>query len=356
MDVREKVYFIACDEFGASRKGRPVLIIKALYGLKTSGAAWRAHFAETLHALGFKSSLADPDVWFRPECKPDGFEYYAYILVYVDDILVISCKPEDIMHIVEKSFRLKEGYAPPSRYLGATINQWKLPGDEHAVHWGHSSEEYVKQAIANVEMELGREGKRLQGRFSTPMTANYRPELDYSPFLSDSAASYYMELIGILHWAVELGRIDIMIDVSLLSSYTMQPCMGHLDKVFHIFGYLKRNKRATIIFDEQRVDWNESAFQTHDWTDFYRGAKKMIPPNAPSPRGNPVQINCFIDADHAGNRVTRQSQTGILIFLNRAPIIWYSKAQNTVETSTFGSEFTAMRIAVELIESLRYKL
>jgi len=69
-----------------------------------------------------------------------------------------------------------------------------------------------------------------------------------------------------------------------------------------------------------------------------------------------VQINCFVDADHAGNRVTRRSQTGILVFLNRAPVLWYSKAQNTVETSTFGSEFTAMRIAVELLEGLRYKL
>ena len=54
--------------------------------------------------------------------------------------------------------------------------------------------------------------------------------------------------------------------------------------------------------------------------------------------------------------MTRHSQTGILLFLNRAPIIWYSKRQNTVETSTFGSEFFAMRIAVELIEALRCKL
>jgi hypothetical protein len=205
-------------------------------------------------------------------------------------------------------------------------------------------------------MELGREGKRLQGRFSTPMTTGYRPELDYSPFLNDPAATYYMELIGILRWAVELGRIDIMVAVSLLSSYTMQPRAGHLDQVFHVFGYLKRNKRATIIFDEKRVNWNEAAFLEHDWTDFYHNATEQLPPNAPVPRGNPVQMNCFVDADHAGNRVTRRSQTGILIFLNRAPIIWYSKAQNTVETFTFGSEFTAMRIAVELLESLRYKL
>jgi hypothetical protein len=330
-----------------------VLIIKALYSLKTSGATWRAHFAETLHSLGYTSSLADPDVWYRPESKPDGFEYYGYVLVYVDDILVISANPKETMAIIEKSFRLKDGFAPPNRYLGATINKWRLPGDETATHWGHSSEEYIKQAVMNVETELAREGKRLQGRFSTPMTANYRTELYYLPFLPDKAATYYMELISILRWAVELGHIDIMVDVSLLSSYSMQPRMGHLDQVFHIFGCLKRNKRATLMFDEKRVDWDEGSFEKHDWTDFYRNAKEDIPPNAPIPRGNAVQINCFVDADHAGNRITRRSQTRILIFLNHAPIIWYSKAQNAVETSSFSSEFTAVRIAVELLSSLR---
>jgi hypothetical protein len=78
-NVREKVYFIAGDEFGASKKGKRVVIIKALHGLKTSGAAWRAHFTETLHGMGYTSSLADPDVWFKAECKPDGFEYYSYV-------------------------------------------------------------------------------------------------------------------------------------------------------------------------------------------------------------------------------------------------------------------------------------
>jgi len=333
-----------------------VVIVKALYGLKTSGAAWRAHFTDTLHSMGFTSSFADPDVWYRADSEPDGFEYYTYILVYIDDILVISYQPETIMSVIAKNFRLKDGYAAPTRYLGATIRKWKLACDEDASHWGHSTEEYVKQAILNVEQELAKEGKQLQGRFSTPMSPNYRPELDYSPYLHDRPVQYYMELIGILQWIVELGQIDIMVDVSMLSSYTMQPRIGHLDQVFHIFGYLKRNKRATLIFDKSRVDWNESTFKNHDWTDFYRDAKELLPLNAPAPRGNAVQINSFVDADHAGNRITRRSQTGELIILNRTPIVWYSKAQNTVETSTFGSEFTAMRIAVEFINSLRYKL
>jgi hypothetical protein len=68
------------------------------------------------------------------------------------------------------------------------------------------------------------------------------------------------------------------------------------------------------------------------------------------------KVICFDNADHAGNCITRRSQTGILIFLNRAPIIRYSKAQNTIESSTFGAEFVATKMAVELIEGLRYKL
>ena len=72
--------------------------------------------------------------------------------------------------------------------------------------------------------------------------------------------------------------------------------------------------------------------------------------------GKPVVMNCFVDADHAGYTATRRSHTGILIYLNRAPILWYSKRQSTVETSTFGSEIVAMQITIEKIEGLRYKL
>ena len=87
----------------------------------------------------------------------------------------------------------------------------------------------------------------------------------------------------------------------------------------------------------------------------YRDAKEDIPHDAPEPLGNSVQINCFVDASHANDLITRRSQTGVLIFCNMAPIIWYSKRQSTVESSTFGSEFVALRIATELIISLRYK-
>ena len=76
----------------------------------------------------------------------------------------------------------------------------------------------------------------------------------------------------------------------------------------------------------------------------------------PEPRGKPVQINMFCDASHASCLASRRSTTGIVIFLNGAPVTWYSKRQNTVESSAFGSEFVALKIATEMNEGLRYKL
>ena len=123
-----------------------------------------------------------------------------------------------------------------------------------------------------------------------------------------------------------------------------------------IFGYLKHEPKRKIAFDPDHPSINERRFKKYDWTDFYRDAQEPIPPNAPSPRGKEVSTHCFVDANLAGNTVTRRSQMGILLFVNKAPIIWLSKRTNTVESSTFGSEIVAMRSAVDMIESLRYKL
>lgn len=67
-------------------------------------------------------------------------------------------------------------------------------------------------------------------------------------------------------------------------------------------------------------------------------------------------MTAFVDASHAANKVNRRSRTGYIIFLNRAPIIWYSKRQNTVESSTFSSEFIAMKACMEAITAMHYKL
>ncbi len=193
----------------------------------------------------------------------------------------------------------------------------------------------------------------LPTKISTPLANNYRPELDVSPVLNDAQHNLYQQLVGILRWAVELGRIDIHLPVALMAQYLAQPREGHLHQVFHIFAYIKAHLRSRILLDDTIPYVNQEHFIPADWCKFYPDAVEAIPSNAPEPRGNPIVVSCFVDADHAGNRVTRRSHTGIIIFCNCAPILWFSKRQNTIETSTFGSEFVAARIAVELIESIR---
>ena len=71
-----------------------------------------------------------------------------------------------------------------------------------------------------------------------------------------------------------------------------------------------------------------------DWKEFYPDASDVLPPDMPEPLGKAVQRTMFVDASHAANLVTRQSRTGVLIFVNRAPIVWFSKKQASIETSS----------------------
>ena len=95
-NCHEKIWTYTGPEFGSER-GQPMIIKKALYGLKSSGAAFRAHLAETLHDIGFKPTKADPDAWIHLAVKPDGSEYYEYIMCYVDDILSVSLDAKSIL-------------------------------------------------------------------------------------------------------------------------------------------------------------------------------------------------------------------------------------------------------------------
>jgi hypothetical protein len=347
-NCRERTYIIAGPKFG-SEAGSVMIVKKALYGLKSSGAAFRAHLAETLYNLNYKSTKADPDVWIQPGIKPDGFKYYKMLLIYVDDVLCISHDPTATMNGIKGTFKLKGNKIEvPTHYLGAQISQKRIGGISC---WTMSSEQYIKAAIANVESNLSKSRQRLPSRCLTPMTSNYQPEINVSGKLKITSICYFQELIGILRWAVKLGRINIATKVYLLSSHLALPREGHLQQVYHIVGYLKARPKRTLAFDPFYPNIDESQFVKCDWHDFYRGAAEPIPGDAPEPHGNRVSTHCFVDANHASNLISRHSQSRILLFVNQAPILWYSKKQNIVETSTFGSKFVAVRIAVELIES-----
>ena len=305
--------------------------------------------------LGYKSCLADPDLWIRVAVADSGCEYYEYMLLYTDDCLSISEYPREALMEINKYFPLKpESVGSPRIYLGAKISKVQLPNGVEA--YAMSMSQYVQEAVKNVEEHLKRKGLGLLKKASTPMSLSYSPEIDASAELDQDGIGYYQSLIGVLRWIVEMGRMDICMEVSSLSSYIAMPREGHMQQVLHIFAYLKINHNARVVFDPSYPEIDNNMFERKDWSSMYGTDKESVPGNAPRPMGNEFIIRAYVDASFAGCKLTRRSRTGFIVYLNNSPIYYLSKKQGSCETSTFGSEFVAMKSCYECIGALRYKL
>ena len=353
----EKHYIVCGVEFGLENVGKVALIRRALYGGKSSGADFWKHLRTCMIHLGFSSCKADPDVWFREAIKDDGTEYYEYVLLYVDDCLCISMSAEKVIqNEIGRYFLVKpKSIGPPDIYLGNKVTQVTLDND--VVAWSLSSSQYVQNAVNNVEAYLKRNNLSLPKRTTAPFSTGYRPETDVSPELDPIMAAYYQSLIGILRWIVELGRVDLTVETSLMASHMALPRQGHLDQLYHMFGFLKLKHNSEMVLDPSEPEINEDQFPKEDWqhTPYGKG-HEIVPPNAPKFRGLGFKIIAYVDSDHAGDSITRRSRTGFIIYLNCAPIYWTSKKQGSIETSSFASEFIAMKTCCEYIRGLRYKL
>lgn len=364
----EKVYYRAGLEWGEQMQGAICVIVRALYGLKSSAKAWRSHLCNTLKTMGFEHSLADNDVWLRKSTNSDGSNaHYSYILVYVDDILIVAHKPEGFMNMLSKHYYVKESsIGPPNLYLGTKYK--KVMDRSGRQCWSSSTDLYVKEATSIVFDRMHAMGLKFVKKHKSPehpfSNEAYRPEMDVSDLCDANEHQFYQQVVGIARWMIEIGRIDISYEVSIMSRYLACPRKGQLIQMLHMFQYLHCNQGMDLIYDPTKINVNENTILPHlqathkaqELKALYPDAIDFVPTNAPEPLGQSVQINAFVDADLAGELTTRRSQTGILIYVNMAPIIWVSKRQSTVESSTFGSEFVAMRTLVETILGLRYKL
>ncbi len=215
----KKIWFVAGAECG-DLKGIPCKLVRALYGLKSSGAAWRAMFSAFItQSLNFSPTRADPDVYMQKNFH-DGQPYYEYLLVYVDDVLVVSHAPSEVMIAIGEQFEIKnDEYGPPTTYLGAGISQVQI--DDGSMCWSMESQKYVKAAVETIQELLLKDGRELtkgrRSRHHGPLPPSYRPELDETPTCDEEAASQFLQIIGIFRWAIELGRFDILTKVALLS-------------------------------------------------------------------------------------------------------------------------------------------
>lgn len=343
--TREKIYVIAGPEFG-KLAGKILIIVKALYGLKTSGARWHQQFADNLRSMGFRPCKADHDLWIR-----DRGDYYEYVAVIVDDLLIFSKTPEDVIEPIKQvcGYELK-GVGIPEYYNGADVGF-----DNESQCWSLSAHTYVKNITEKLEKLLEVHLKN----YNSPMETGDHPELDESDLLYGGDITLYQMMIGCAQWAVTLGRFDIQYATNTLARFSSMPRKGHYDRALRLFGYLKNNTKTRILFDPSNPNHDGIIFQQkeQEWIDLYPDAQEALPSDAPPPKSDQaLRLTAYVDASHATDLTNRRSVTGYLIVLGQTPIKWYSKRQNTVETSTYGSELVAMRIVVEAIMEIRYKL
>ncbi len=291
--TKEKVFIVAGKEFGTDQ-GKWLIIDKGLYGLRSSSARFHEHLSNKLRQMGYSPSRADPDFWM----KKVG-DRYEYIAAYVDDVLVFGRDPMTVIEELKRDYVLK-GVGKPVYYLGSDVQELGKERGDQGPTMAISAETYICNVVKKFEGIFGplRE-------FKSPMELNYHPELDTTPLLDERNSSLYRALIGSANWLITLGRLDVHYSTNALSRYAMAPREGHLEAMKRVFGYLKKFHKGRIIIDPAWMDWSKyKTTQEHSWEEIYPNAEEEIPCNMPEPRGMPARITCFVDADHAHDKVT----------------------------------------------------
>jgi len=141
----------------------------------------------------------------------------------------VAKNPKAILDKLDQHFLLKpESRAKPKVYLGAEIGMHVFEKQPGKPYWSMGSQAYIKESVKNVETHLQKQHRELKSKVSSPLPINYSPELDATPLCDEDDVSEYHSRIGVLRWAVELGRIDICTEVSIMAAFAASPQKGHL--------------------------------------------------------------------------------------------------------------------------------
>ena len=283
------------------------LLQKALYGLVQAGHCWNKTFdSKVKKTKGVRQLKSDPCVYVIDDpSSPIGV---SMLLLYVDDVLTIGNGFAATMARLSKLFRLRD-LDFPQQFLGLAIT--RIP-DGVLI----SQRKYVEKVLHNFSMLDSNPAP-------TPMAAGTKLTTDMCPTtpsdIQDMSRIPYREVVGCLRYLVTASRPDIAYAVKELSRFLQNPGHQHWQAAKRVLRYLNGTRDLGIHI-----------------------------PSPPRPRRSPtLELVTFCDADLAGETDTRKSTTGIVIFLDKSPVLWKSKQQKTVSTSTQAAELTAVATATE---------
>ena len=267
---------------------------KALYGLKQASRAWHRTLKTEIESMGFKESTADPGLFIKPSSPP------AYLLIYVDDILVITNNTymlNSIKNQISTAFETRD-LGPATFFLGIDIIRDRTTKTIKLTQTRHTTD-----LLSKFNMEKSKP-------FDTPSSTAIKLTADGEPL--DTKEHPYSTLIGSLMYLASCTRPDIAQAVGALARYMSKPTTTHWTAAKHVLRYLAGTTDYGIIFTPS------------DST-----------------------LNAYCDANHAGDIDTRRSTTGYVFTFNNGAITWSSRLQPTVAASTTEAEYMAAASTVK---------
>ena len=215
--TKEKVYVIAGPEFGKELEGHLLVIVRALYGLKTSGLRWHERFGDVLREMEFTPCPAEPDIWMR-----DMGDHYEYIATYVDDLTIASKDPEAITNQLMDIHKFKlKGTGKINYLLGC--DYYRDKGGCLCMR----PKKYIEKMMSTYIRLFGEQPKE----YPSPLEPNDNPELDTSELLDLPGIKTFQSMIGSCQWIIQLGRFDIAVHIMSVRSFHTAPRVGHLERM-----------------------------------------------------------------------------------------------------------------------------
>lgn len=289
--VKEEIYIHLPE--GHQIPGMCGRLLRTIYGLKQSGREWFLLFMAFLLSIGFTQSEADHSVFYK---------HRLYVLVYVDDILLLAVDHtliKDFLSELGRKFEYTDN-GPVTHFLGMDV---ELTDDGIFLH----QKTYIQDCLHRFGLND-----------CHPVATPFNAKVPLTPNKSDpdpNLVREFQEGIGCLIWIMVATRIDICATVSILSRHLKNPSKDHIIAMNRVWKYLKGSINQTL---------------------FYKSS-----PDSPGLRG-------FCDADWAGPHSTEaKSTSGYVFLLAGGPISWASKKQTTVALSSTESEYIAMALATQ---------
>ena len=281
------------------------LLKKSLYGLKQSPRQWYLRFDSFVVSKGYQRSSYDSCVYLKKESTGN----YIYLLLYVDDMLIVSNDVEAIKRlkqVLSSEFEMKD-LGEAKRILGMDIVRDRTKG---IIHLNQGS--YVEKVLKRFNMFNAKP-------VSTPIAGHFKLSSDQSPSSEEEykfmSNVLYANATGSLMYAMVCSRPDIAYGASLVSRFMGNPGKEHWMAVKWMFRYLKRTSDIGLRFSKSETD------------------------------NNP--ITGYVDADYAGDIDKRRSITGYIFTLYDNVVSWKANLQSVVALSTTESEYIALTEAIK---------